>query len=100
LELPKPDLIFNRLAVPSGSHWKSDKSTQAILRQGEARRSMLIEKWRKQLAHPDARRATEILRWFNLDVYDADDVLPRNRLWIDARAGGVRLADPATVEKS
>jgi hypothetical protein len=101
LELPKPARIMNRLAIPSGSHWKSDMTTKAILRQGTERRSMLVQKWRKQLAQPEARRAMEILQWFELDVYDSDDVLPRTRFWVVAPPGGDAITDlVAAVEKS
>jgi len=95
LELPKPARIMSRLGVPSGSHWKSDTTTRTLLRQGPAKRSMLVEKSRNQLAQPEARRAMEILQWFGLDVYDSDAVLPKTRFWVDPPVAATPLPDPA-----
>lgn len=82
LSLPKRKRMMNRLAIPSASNRKSDTETRQILQRGRERRSLLVEKWQTQVQLPEARKAMEILKWFHLDVYKADDVFPADWLWI------------------
>ena len=82
LELPKPERMMDRLAVPSAVKAKSDKETQSVLESGTGTRSWLVEKWRKQVDESQERRAMEILERFQLDVYRCGDLLPADRVWI------------------
>lgn len=85
LELPEPGRMLERLTTPSAVKAKSDAETQQVLEDVTSRRSWLIEKWRKQVSEPEARRAMEILKRFELDVYSYGDLLPAERLWIGLR---------------
>jgi hypothetical protein len=85
LELPKPDRIIKRLAVPSRSTELSDHGTQDILNtsRDDNQQQWLVEKWRKSITEDELALAVDILDAFDLSkVYRAADALPNNAYWI------------------
>lgn len=83
LELPNRERMMNQLAVPSGVKRKSDSETREILETAEVgSRRMLVDKWRSKVSDREERQAMEILRHFDLDLYQAGDLLPSPRVWI------------------
>ncbi len=84
LDLPRPDRMLRRLAVPSVNvRFKSTEETRRLLTEGDpGERPYLVEKWRRKVGRADEARAMAILEAFGLDAYRAGDVLPAGRLWI------------------
>lgn len=82
LDLPKPERMMKRLATPSAVKTKSDRETQQVLEKETERRSWLVEKWRRKVGAAEERRAMEILKPFQLDVYKFGAALPADGLWI------------------
>lgn len=85
LELPKPERMRRRLAVPSGVKAKSSSQTQEFLEKRAFReRSWLIEKWRKDVDALEEASAMSILERFDLNVYRAGEILPSDAVWVAA----------------
>lgn len=75
LDLPDPERMLERLAIPSAVKAKSNPETQQALERGTDRH-WLIEKWKSRVSDADERRAMEILAHFELDVYRYGEFLP------------------------
>jgi len=80
--LPRPERMLARLAVPSLVKRKSDEETRRALENGGTPRPWFAEKWRKQVSASDERQVMEILERFELDAYRHGDPLPAEWLWI------------------
>jgi hypothetical protein len=92
LALPKPERMMKRLAIPSAVKMKSDRETQEVLEKETERRSWLVEKWRRKIDQAEERRAMEIVKRFQLDVYRFGDALPADKLWIKPETSAGRPA--------
>ncbi len=79
LNLPEPELMLNRVTVPSAVKAKSNQETQQALEQGTDRR-WLVEKWRNHVSEQDERRAMEILEHFQVNVYRYGECLPSRQI--------------------
>jgi 16S rRNA C967 or C1407 C5-methylase (RsmB/RsmF family) len=82
LELPKPERMMHRLTTPSASTHKSDEKTKEVLKNREENNRWVVEKWREKVTEEEERRVMEILKQFDLDVYQFGNTLPANWLWI------------------
>jgi len=83
LELPRPQHMLNQLTTPSLSSRKSDGSTRRLLGAEQPFRSkQLVEKWRDQVGAEDERRAMDMLRRFDIDLYQPGNALPADRIWL------------------
>jgi hypothetical protein len=78
LALPEPEQMLSRLAIPSAVKAKSNPETQQALERGTNRR-WLAEKWRSHVSKREERQVMEILAHFQLDVYQAGELLPNHR---------------------
>lgn len=85
LELPEPERIFRRLAVPSMSTRLSDPGTQRALHadRDQDKQRWLVDKWRREVTDEELERAGELLAAFDLaSVYRPDEVLPEKEYWV------------------
>lgn len=83
LDLPKPELIINRLNVPSASVSLSSSRTQRALKQNYFdNRRWLIEKWKEKVSDADEYQAMKILNVFNIDIYEYNEYLPADSFWV------------------
>lgn len=83
LQLPEPQRMLDQLATPSRSVRKSDGSTKKLLDAEHSMRAQrLVEKWRDRVSDDEERRAMDILRWFEIDIYQSGDTLPSDHIWL------------------
>ena len=82
LELPKPERMMHRLTTPSASTHKSDEKTKEVLKNREENNRWVVEKWREKVTEGEERRVMEILKQFDLEVYQFGNTLPANWLWV------------------
>ena len=85
LAFEKPNRIIKQLSVPSASTRQSDEETKQRLSgsNGITDRTWLVEKWRDKLTAEEEHKAMEILKVFDIDVYNAGSAIPNDRIWID-----------------
>ena len=74
--------MLRQADIASGSASLSDADTQRFLRQEAASRDRmyLINKWRKRISAEEEKQAFEILRNFEIDIYQPGEDLPVQRL--------------------
>lgn len=85
LELPAPERMFRRLAVPSLSTGLSTPGTREVLKsvRDATKQEWLVSKWRDEATADEVARASELLEAFRLDhVYRATEVRPGKDWWI------------------
>jgi hypothetical protein len=73
---------MHRLTTPSASTHKSDEKTKEVLKNREENNRWVVEKWREKVTEGEERRVMEILKQFDLDVYQFGNTLPANWLWV------------------
>ena len=78
LALPEPEQMLSRLAIPSAVKAKSNLETQQALER-RTNRQWLAEKWRSHVSKREECQVMEILTHFQLDVYQAGELLPNLR---------------------
>lgn len=78
LALPEPVQMLSRLAIPSAVKAKSNPETQQALER-RTNRQWLAEKWRSHVSKREECQVMEILTHFQLDVYQAGELLPNLR---------------------
>ena len=79
-ELPEPDRILKRLAVPSRSTKSSNPGTQEILRDKRdvTGKQWLVEKWKNKVSEDELATASELLDAFGLsEIYSVSEALPK-----------------------
>jgi hypothetical protein len=53
-----------------------------VLKNREENNRWVVEKWREKVTEGEERRVMEILKQFDLDVYQFGNTLPANWLWV------------------
>lgn len=78
-QFTRPDLMFNRLDKASGSTGKSDKESQAVLKDRtkiKENKEWLIKKWKKKITPAQEAITFEILDAFGIDIYQSGRFIP------------------------
>lgn len=76
LDLVKTDVINKNLARRSMVKKLSDDTTSEIFEKGDAEREKLITKWRKKVDSDTEKKLFEIIRTFNIDIYQEGNDYP------------------------
>lgn len=79
----KPERMYKRLHVASGSTHMSDKETRTLLNDSnkdkiKEKKQWLVEKWKDKVTEAQERRAFEILEIFDIDFYEINNFLPKD----------------------
>jgi len=85
LDISFPDRVMRKLKIPSSSTIKCDTETQEFLKNPEIQdRKWLVEKWRKYVNPIEESRIMEMLNnIFDMDIYEAGDLLPNKKYWLN-----------------
>ena len=82
LKLENSSKIFNRMSEPSWSvKGHSSKETQTFFNRNKnnIEKTYLIEKWRKYISKEEETKLFEILKCFNIDIYENGNLMPNKR---------------------
>jgi len=80
MDLDEDELMLERLSIPSGSTRKSDYDTQKFIEKNKSnKRDFLAKKWKKQITDKKEDRLMNILKVFNIDVYDYGNFWPHKK---------------------
>lgn len=77
----KPELMYERVNKASNSTAKSNKESQAILRDENKRREnkqWLVEKWAAKVTDAQIDKTFEILEVFEVDFYEKGNFMPKS----------------------
>lgn len=85
LELEDTEEMLKGISKPSNSVSKSNEETASFLGDAsnyENNKKWLIEKWRKKVDVEQEKALMNILKVFELDIYNFGDYLPNKKYWI------------------
>jgi hypothetical protein len=82
LELNEKNRLIRQISLPSTSVSLSDQETRRHLNRipGDENRLYLVNKWRQRISRAEEEQAFEVLRRFDLDVYEPGQDMPAHRL--------------------
>ncbi|MCS4223601.1 sulfotransferase [Salinibacter ruber] len=78
--LPDLNAMMDRVNVPSSSAEQSSQETKSYLSSKQSQeRSWLISKWKKGISKEQEGRLMDIVKRFNIDIYDAGSLMPKEK---------------------